>query len=128
MPGARPPNRRIGPVTTLYDILGLLHLLFMAALIGGYFVAATQRSGINTVMVWGARLQLLTGLALMGVAIADDLDVNHTKLGIKLLIALAVVALAEISAGKQKRGAANPTLVHIAGVLALVNVVIAVFV
>ena len=114
MPGARPPNRRIGPVTTLYDILVLLHLLFMAALIGGYFVAATQRSG--------------TGLALMGVAIADDLDVNHTKLGIKLLIALAVVALAEISAGKQKRGAANPTLVHIAGVLALVNVVIAVFV
>lgn len=128
MPGARPPNRRIGPVTTLYDILVLLHLLFMAALIGGYFVAATQRSGINTVMVWGARLQLLTGLALMGVAIADDLDVNHTKLGIKLLIALAVVALAEISAGKQKRGAASPTLVHIAGVLALVNVVIAVFV
>lgn len=115
-------------MTTLYDILVALHLLFMAALVGGYFVAATQKNGINTVMVWGARLQLLSGLALMGVAIADDLDVNHTKLGIKLLIALAVVALAEIAAGKQKRGAGNPTLVHIAGVLALVNVLLAVFV
>lgn len=112
------------PVTTLYDILIVLHLLFMAALIGGYAVAATQGGASNPVMVWGARMQLLTGAALMGTAIAMDLQIDHMWLGIKLVVALAVVALCEIGTAKQKRGEAASTLVHGAGGLALVNFLI----
>ena len=112
------------PVTTLYDILIVLHLLFMAALIGGYAVAATQGGASTPVMVWGARMQLLTGAALMGTAIAMDLQIDHMWLGIKLVVALAVVALCEIGTAKQKRGEAASTLVHGAGGLALVNFLI----
>ena len=52
---------------------------------------------------------------------------NNTKIGVKLLVAIAVVACAEIAAGKERRGeGARPQLVNAAGALALVNVAIAV--
>lgn len=111
-------------MTTLYSALVVLHLLFMALLIGGYAVAATQGGTANVVMSWGARLQLLTGVALMGVAIANDQEVDHMLLGIKLLVALVVVVLIEIGFAKQKRGEPRPAMIHAAGVLALVNFVI----
>ena len=58
-------------MTTLNTALVLVHLVCMAALVGGYFVAVTQAGTPNPVMVWGARLQLLSGVALMGVATAQ---------------------------------------------------------
>ena len=53
--------------------------------------------------------------------------VNNTKIGVKLVIAVAVVACAEIAAAKERKGeGARPQLVTAAGVLALVNTAIAV--
>ena len=55
----------------------------------------------------------------------DD-PVNHTKVGVKLLVALAVAACAEIAAGRERRGQGRPELVHAAGGLAVLNTMVAV--
>ncbi len=117
----------------LYNLVVVLHFLGLAALIGGYLVAAVSAARPNSVMVWGARLQVLTGLIIVGLGEgagvwdAQEGDPNHMKIGIKLVIALAVVALTEISSGKAKKGQSAPALVHAAGGLAVVNVLVAVF-
>ena len=105
-------------------------MLGLASLIGGYLVAVTRSSqGLvpNTVMVWGARVQVLTGLILVGVAQgALDAEVNNTKIAVKLVIALAVAGLTEVAAArarKDKPVAAG--MVHGAGLLAVVNVLVA---
>lgn len=124
MPVVSDPVRTIAAVTTFFSVLIFLHVLFMAALVGGYFVAATKRGAINIVMVWGARLQLLTGLLMMILGSSAGYDLDQIVLGVKLLIAITVVALAEIASGKQKRDEGKPVLVHFAGGLALVNFLI----
>ncbi|WP_109473156.1 hypothetical protein [Ornithinimicrobium cavernae] len=115
----------------VYNLFVVTHMLGLAALVGGYLVAATQSAqGLvpNTVMVWGARLQVLTGVILTGLASGamDDMDVNNTKIAVKLVVALAVAALTEIAAArarKDKPVAAG--MVHAAGALAIVNVLVA---
>jgi hypothetical protein len=114
----------------LYNLTVVGHMLGLAALVGGYLVAVTRRAeGLlpNTVLVWGARVQLLTGLILVGLAEgALDYDVNQTKIGVKLVVAIAVAALAEIAAAKARKGQPVPGgMVHGAGVLAVVNVLVA---
>lgn len=116
---------------TVYDLLVVTHLLGMAALVGGYAVAASRRGTAllpNTVMVWGARLQVVTGLLLVGVAEgALDGELNHVKIGVKLVIALVVAALVEVAAGRGRRqDTVAPGMVHAAGVLGVVNVLVAV--
>ncbi len=115
----------------LYQFVVVTHLLGMAALIGGYLVVVTRNGGPlapNAVMVWGARLQILTGLILTGLAEAVwEGEVNHTKIGVKLIIALAVAACTEIAAARaRKNTTVTPGLVHAAGALAIVNVLVAV--
>lgn len=112
----------------LYNIFVLIHLLGMAALVGGYLVALPNLR-VNDVMLWGARIQLLSGVIVMGIGEAVsslDKDYNMAKIGIKLVISVVVVALVEIGRAGQSRDEAKPNLVHAAGVLAIINVVIAV--
>jgi len=109
----------------LENLLVLAHLLGMAAIIGSAVFVA--RGVATPALLWGARAQLVTGLLLVGVAQAGDDPVNNTKIGVKLVIAVAVVACAEIAAAKERKGeGARPQLVTAAGVLALVNTAIAV--
>ena len=80
-------------------------------------------------IVWGARAQLVTGLLLVGIASAikdDDHEVNNTKIAVKLVIALGVVAAAEIGRVRdRKRGQDAGTLLDVAGGGAVVNVLVA---
>lgn len=106
-------------------------VLGLAALIGGYLVAATLRAARGPwpgpVMLWGARAQVVTGVPLVGLGeMTSDDPLNHVKIGVKLVIALAVAALTEIAAGRGRRGrpVAEP-MVHGAGGLAVVNVLVA---
>ncbi|KGN37347.1 hypothetical protein [Knoellia subterranea] len=100
----------------------VLHLLGLLAIVGSVVV----RRGVPTPwLVWGARAQIITGLVLVGINEAGDGDVNHTKIGVKLLVALAVAACAEIAAGRERRGQGEPRLVHAAGALAIINALIA---
>ncbi len=108
----------------VYALVAVLHLLGMAALVGGWLVSL-RTDVMNTVMVWGARIQLLTGLVLVGLAEMGDGQLDHTKVGLKLVIALIVTGLAEAAAGKERRGEEAPSMRNAAGGLALLNVLVA---
>lgn len=110
----------------IYNVVVVAHLLGMAAVVGGY-VAGRPR--VSEVMVWGARLQVVTGLILVGMAESIDSlgkDPNMVKIGVKLVVAVAVAAFAEIGHADEKRGKPVPWLTDAAGVLAIVNVLVAV--
>ncbi len=120
---------------SVYDVVVLAHVLGLSALIGGYFAQmwASPRSANpafvpNVVMVWGARTQIITGLILVGIAEAVlDSEVNHVKIGVKLLVSLVVAGLVESAAAKGRRGQSfSPGMVHAAGALAIFNATIAV--
>ncbi|MGG5260211.1 hypothetical protein [Phycicoccus avicenniae] len=106
-------------------VLVLLHLLGMAAIIGSAVFVA--RGAATPALVWGARAQLVTGLLLVGILEAGDDPVNHAKIGVKLVVAVAVAACAEIAAGKARKGEGErPQLVTAAGALAVLNAAVAV--
>ena len=103
-----------------------LHILGAAAIIGPAFdQLRSDTKRITTAMVWGARAQILTGIALVGVAYADgdDHEPDSAKLAVKLLIALAVVGIAE---SQRKKDAVTWGFWAVTG-LTVVNVVVAVF-
>jgi hypothetical protein len=83
-------------------LLRFLHFISWAALIGGLMTQwnATDKR-VPNVALWGARLALLSGLLLVGVreaiAASGGAEVNHAKIGAKLLLSLIPVALLEIS-------------------------------
>lgn len=101
--------------------LYVLHMLALLAIIVGPVIAGRG----HLVQVWGARIQLLLGLALTGIAEAGEDPVNHAKIGTKLVIMIAVLACAEIGNGKSKRGENGSTLAWVAAGLAVVNAAIA---
>ena len=105
----------------LHLILYILHMIAMLAIIVG--PAAAGRG--HLIQVWGARIQLLLGLGLTGLAEAGDDPVNHAKIGTKLVIMIAVLACAEIGNAKSKRGENGTTLAWVAAGLAIVNAAIA---
>ncbi|WP_347755907.1 hypothetical protein [Agrococcus sp. ProA11] len=133
----------------LHSLLVATHLIGASLLIGTFFVQMRAKAGFNfTILLVGASLQLLSGVALYGLAMAGDGDVNHMKLGIKGLIALIVFATALIgflrqkAIRKEKAGLTTGGAVsvgnlelerkllpffHTTGALALINLLIAVF-
>ena len=135
----------------LREILLALHLIGMAIIVGGYF-ALIRTPKVAPGMLHGAYLQLISGLLLLVLAELGDDQVNHMKMGIKLLIAILVTVLAFIGNKKQKAftagstaggaPAAGPadsavattvkhpsaTLAHLVFAGAIINVLVAVFV
>src|SRR6478672_4987712 len=94
----------------------------MAAIVGGYFVTLREPH-VNLVQLWGARAQVITGLVLVGLresGAVDDEPLNHTKIAVKLVIAIVVLAAAEIGFRRRRQG--DP-LAHVVGI---VNVMVAV--
>lgn len=79
---------------TLRLVLLFLHILGFAALIGGLLVQArSSEKSVNAAMRDGAGTAFLAGLALVGVLEAGDTDVDHAKVGVKLVIGLVVLGL-----------------------------------
>jgi hypothetical protein len=130
----------------LIGVFVVLHLLGAAAIIGPW-LAAPRAGRIHSAMVWGARAQVVTGILLVGLheMSGDPADaLNRTKIGVKLLVALACAACAEIANGRQRRAlAADPVpngtsggattavlpatgLVQATALLAILNVCVAV--
>ena len=90
-------------MNVVHTVLLVLHFLGLAAILGGSLEQWRRNEGITSpVALWGARAQLLTGLALAALIFTGDDadDANHTKIGIKLLVALAIAAVAERNAKK----------------------------
>ena len=135
----------------LREILLALHLIGMAIIVGGYFTVI-RSPRVLPGMLHASYLQLITGLLLLGLAEMGSDEVNHMKLGIKLLIAILVTVFAFIGNKKQKAFAAGPgagvgpaggttegavtsavknpsaTMAHLAFAGAIINLLVAVFV
>ncbi|MCH1882102.1 hypothetical protein [Agrococcus sp. ARC_14] len=134
----------------LHSLLVAAHMVGLALLVGTFFLQMRAKSGFNfTILLTGASIQLVSGIALYGLAMAGDGEANHMKLGIKGLIAVVVfiaaligflrtTAIRKEKAALQQGGAVSvgnvevgerrlKTFFHIAGGLALLNLLIAVF-
>jgi thiamine transporter ThiT len=110
-----------------HKILVALHLLGMAAVVGGW-VAVRAGRVVTPTIVWGARAQIVTGILLVGLAEmskTDDFVVNNVKVGVKLLIALVVAGAAEVGARKTRQGEDGSRHLDVAGGAGLANVLVA---
>ncbi len=114
----------------LFKILVVLHFVGLASLLGGFLVQmSTKPRGINNAMLHGVLTQVVTGIAMVGIISAgllDDEDVDNSKIGVKLLIALFV--LGAVLLGRRKPADEQQPYWAAAGALTLVNVIVAVFV
>ncbi|AVM65301.1 hypothetical protein AB6N35_14250 [Dietzia cinnamea] len=112
----------------VFNIVLILHFIGLAGIIGGW-LATIKAPHVNKAILHGAILQVVTGLLLVGLREMDDVDVNHMKIGIKLVIALVILVVAILGVRKEARAqGTTATLAHVAGALGIVNVAIAVFV
>ena len=109
----------------LYNIVVFLHIVG-AAMIVGIWIGQMKKPTVHPRQFDGAMLQLLTGIALMGLIPALDMDANYAKLGLKLAVAVAVGVLAFIGRRKYKKDEPiSKGLAHSVGGLALLNIAIA---
>lgn len=111
-------------MSILASFLLFLHMIGLAGILAGVLMQLmTDNAKSVKVLLHSSLLQFVSGLLLVGVQEMGDLtDVNHMKVGIKLLIALAIVVVAFIN----KRNPATK-LAMVAGVLGVLNIGIAVF-
>lgn len=108
-------------------LLVFLHLLGMAMLIGTFMLQAKAGAGapVNKGWLHGTGLQLVTGLALMGLDPANDaVEYDPVKIGVKLAVLVVIGALA---VGYLRKPAAPTWLNPALGALVVVNVALAVF-
>lgn len=105
--------------------LVFLHLLGMGMLFGMVFVQLKEgaNGAVNKGWLHGAALQLVTGMALMLLAPVTDADYNHMKLGIKILVLVAIAGIALFKINSAAPRWFTPTL----GGLVALNVGLAVF-
>ncbi|HSN37444.1 MAG TPA: hypothetical protein VLT34_13920 [Arthrobacter sp.] len=115
----------------VYNIVVFLHIVG-AAMIVGIWIGQMKQPTVHPRQFDGAMLQLLTGIALMGLipvlgqTIPRFADPDYAKLGVKLAVALVVGVLAFIGRRKYKKGEdVGKGLAHSVGGLALLNVAIA---
>ncbi|WP_068159396.1 hypothetical protein [Rhodococcus phenolicus] len=108
------------------NIFLILHFIGLAGIIGSW-LAVVKDPRVVTGMLHGAILQLVSGLALVGLNEADGADLNHMKIGIKLVVAVAILVLAIVGLKKEKQNPGSTgALAHTIGGLGILNVVIAV--
>lgn len=109
----------------LFDILVFLHIIG-ATMIVGIWIGQMKKPTVHPRQFDGAVLQLITGIAMMGLIPALDMDANYAKLGVKFTVALVVAVLAFIGRRKYKKDEPiSKGLAHSVGGLALLNIAIA---
>ena len=103
-----------------------LHILGIVALLGGVLYqmkdlkAGTAR--ISPGMLHGALTLLVTGLLLVGLNEMNDADLNHMKIGIKLIVLLGITALV---VAKRNATTVAPAVLGGIGALTTVNILLA---
>lgn len=106
-------------------VLLLIHILGFAALFGGLLVQAKEPvKRVNALMRDGSGTAVLAGLLLVGVLEAGDTDVNHAKIGVKLVIGLVILALVMMNVRKERISQAIWTVLL---VLTVANIAVALF-
>ena len=115
-------------------LLVVVHILGLSMIIGPFLFQVSRKGGFDTrLMQVGAIVQLVSGLALVGVREAGDLGVDHAKIGVKLVVGVLAVVTVLLAARKQRAAAAGQAdpksplpFVHATGALAVLNVLVAV--
>lgn len=110
------------------ESLVLIHLAGMAVLVGVFLTGMKKKSDYPfTAMMWAAVVQLVTGILLVGIGYALDDEPDNAKIGVKFLLATAVLVATIIGRQRQAKGESKlQPFFHTAGGLATVNLVIAV--
>jgi hypothetical protein len=76
------------------DALLLLHLVGFGALFGGAFVQVRDEvKVVNSAMLQGALIQVVSGVLLVGVIEGIGDEINQTKTAVKLAVALVIAVL-----------------------------------
>lgn len=118
---------RLPLMSFVYALIVAIHLLGMAAIVGAFFVVLRAPRFVPA-FLYGAITQLVSGLVLVGLresnAVPGEEPLNHLKIGVKLLIALVIAAIAWMERGN--RETAKTGMIHAIGGLAVVNVLVAV--
>jgi len=110
----------------VYTALVVLHLVGIVAIGYGFFKELAKKTyGVNVAMLHGASVQLVTGVAMVGLResgiVEDDEDLDMSKIALKLVIALVIVAMYSIG----KRKSEQKAYWALIGALTLTNIVIA---
>jgi hypothetical protein len=117
----------------LRNSLVVLHLVGMAALLGGFLtqmkLLGAGSARIVPAMIHGAWTALITGLLLVGVAewriaMGANFEVDHVKIAVKSIVVAIVLVL--VMMNRKKEAVGSPVFTSIGG-LTLTNVVLAVF-
>ncbi len=109
----------------LFNVLVFLHIVG-AAMVVGIWIGHLKTPIVHPRQFDGAMVQLVTGVALMGIIPMLEMDANYFKLGIKFAIGLGVGVLAFIGRRQFKKGESiAPGIAHGVGGLGLLNVAIA---
>lgn len=115
----------------LHSFLVVGHMIGLAVIVGPFLVQMRKNGDFAVLAVFGGAItQLVTGLALVGLAEMGDADLNYAKIGTKLVIAVVIFVAALMGWLRTREGANDRSIkpfFHAAGGLALVNVVLAVF-
>ena len=103
--------------------LRYLHLIGFALLLGGFAVQyLSGKLRINSSMLWGAVLQLATGVLLSSPW--PDVELNYPKIGVKLLLALLIAVMVVVP---RKRTEVNRGHFMAIGGMTLLTAAVAVF-
>lgn len=117
----------LGSMDFLFILLIFFHILGAAALLGGW-LATFKTPTVGRFQFIGAWVQSITGVLMVGLAEMQDFGVNNIKIGIKLVILIAILVAAWIGRRKVKRDEPVSTgIAHAVGGLTLINIGIAVF-
>jgi len=109
----------------LRDVLVFFHFIGLAALFGGLFVQLKADTRVvNNAVLHGVLTQIVTGLLLVGVLEGMEPEVDHAKVGVKLVVALVIAVLVFVN--RRKQSIPNGLFFGLMGLTAL-NVGVAVF-
>jgi hypothetical protein len=114
----------------LVNILVILHFIGLAYLLGSFLVQikdiAKGKGRVLRGMLDGALLQIITGVALVGIysaGLVEDETVDNAKIAVKLGVVLVIYVLALIF---RKRTVAPSWVLWLIGLLTVSNIIIAV--
>jgi hypothetical protein len=110
-------------MSTLSGILLVIHMIGWAIVLGAT-VTNLRPPRIAKGVTHGALTALVAGILLVGVAEMGDRDVDNVKIAVKLVVALAVTALAIYGARREER--ATTALVGSVAGLTVLNIAVAV--
>ncbi len=111
---------------TLRLIALLLHISGFVILLGAWLVQAFGKRRITRLQQIGMTISAVTGIAL-SFPWGTDVSLDYVKLGVKLVVLLAIDALLGIGGAKQRRNErVAPAIFWLIGVLTVADAAIAV--